>query len=252
MVSKDDITAQQILEIIKNPKQLKAINKSVGKLQPEYNERFKSIFELCDEINGCTTYKSFNQAQTTRKKGQLLELLLKSMFKYTGGLFETYENLGTSTNEIDLFLRVSESAKILLGSIIDIKYKNILCECKNYQDTIGVTYIGKFYSLASVSQKNIAILVSWHGIGGDGWNDGVGLVKKIYMLKERKEDKIYIIDFNKRDFEKVLAGESIISILDKKCLELELDVSFEKYFEKHPNQDELEEKLDSIIADLEV
>lgn len=250
MVSKDDITAQQILEILTNPKQLRAINKSVGKLQPEYYNRFRKIFELCDEINGCTTYKSFNQAQTTRKKGQILELLLKSMFKYTGELFDTYENLGTSTNEIDLFLRVSDSAKIFLGNIIDIRYKNLLCECKNYQNTIGVTYIGKFYSLASVSQKNIAILVSWHGIGGEGWNDGVGLVKKIYMLKERKEDKIYILDFNKHDFEKVLLGESIISILDEKCTELELDVSFEQYFEKHPNQDELENKLDLIITDL--
>ena len=42
------------------------------------------------------------------------------MIAYTGDIFESYENLGTSTNEIDLYLRVREKYFSLT-----LKYKSI-------------------------------------------------------------------------------------------------------------------------------
>lgn len=245
-ISSDDITFEQLLTFYQNLKDFAPL-KGISKLDPEYRDKFIKLYKFCDCINGKTEYKGLSQAKTTRKKGQALELLLKSMFVHTGNIFETYENLGTGTNEIDLYLRVTGGAKILLGNVIDSRFKNIICECKNHQKPIDVTYIGKFYSLVSVSHINIAIMVSWHGIGGEGWNDGAGLVKKIYMLHEKKDEKIYILDFNKSDFEKIINGEELLEVLEKKCEELEMDITFNKYFEKHPNQDEFEEKIDNIL-----
>ena len=250
--TEDDVT---VLELAKMLERLKAGGTqkfkslmSISNLDIKYKDRFVKMYNLCEDINGVTEYHGLTQAKTTRKKGQILELLLKSMIVHTGNIFESYENLGTSTNEIDLYLRVSEENRIFICNIIDPRFTNLLCECKNYQRPVDVTYIGKFYSLISASHKNIAILVSWNGIGGEGWNDGVGLVKKIYMLRENKQDKIYILDFNKKDFKRIIDGESLLSILNKKCEELDADISFEKYIDKHPNQDEFERKIDKILG----
>lgn len=68
------------------------------------------------------------------------------------------------------------------------------------------------------------------------------------MLRENKQDKIYILDFNKKDFKRIIDGESLLSILNKKCEELDADISFEKYIDKHPNQDEFERKIDKILG----
>lgn len=56
------------------------------------------------------------------------------MIVHTGNIFESYENLGTSTNEIDLYLRVSEENRIFIGNIIDPRFTNLLCECKTIKD----------------------------------------------------------------------------------------------------------------------
>ena len=248
-ISSEDVDVFELAKLLNNLEHKIAPLSTISCLDPKHKNRFVEMYNQCEDINGVTEYKGLSQAKTTRKKGQILELLLKSMIAYTGDIFESYENLGTSTNEIDLYLRVREKYKVFLGNVIDQRYKNIICECKNYQDQVGVTYIGKFYSLISISHKNVAILVSWKGIGGEGWNDGVGLVKKIYMLHEKKEDKIYIIDFNKKDFQRIINGESLLSILDKKCEELENDISFAQYIDRHPHQNEFESKIQKILQE---
>lgn len=220
----------------------------ISVLQQNKKKEFKQLFDFCEKVNSVTEYKGKTQAQTTRLKGQILEKLTRFMFEYTGGLFEIYENLGTNTNEIDLFLKFTNKAKLFV-SIIGNQYSKMICECKNYKKPIDVTYIGKFYTLVECSKIKIGLMVSWHGLGGEEWRDGVGLVKKIFLLRERLEDRTYILDFNKRDFKKILEGYPLVKILDEKCEELQLAIDFTKYFQKHPNQDELEEKIDSILKE---
>ncbi len=215
-------------------------------LKEDKKTEFKKLFNFCDSINSVREYKGKSQADTTRLKGKALEKLTRFMFKHTGGLFDVYENLGTNTNEIDLFLKFSNKGKSLKGCIGN-QYNKIICECKNHKTQIGVTYIGKFYTLVECSKIKIGLMVSWKGIGGEEWKDGVGLTKKIFLLKERLEDRVYILDFNRKDFEQILNGRPLIKILDEKCDELQLSVDFSKYFDKHPNQEELEAKKSSIL-----
>lgn len=221
---------------------------NLSALQNDKKDKIQKLFDFCNDVNSVTEYHGKTQAQTTRIKGKALEVLAKYIFKYTGGLFEVYENLGTNTNEIDLFLKFSNKGK-MLSDFIGKQYSKIICECKNYKDKVGVTYVGKFYSLVECSKVKLAILISWKGLGGDGWEDAQGLVKKIFLLKERLEDRIYILDFNKEDFNKILEGKPLIKILDEKCEELQMSIDYQKYFERHPNQDELEQKIDSILKE---
>lgn len=60
----------------------------------------------------------------------------------------------------------------------------------------------------SVTNNGFAILFSYYGISGSGWKDGLGLTKKINMLKEHIDEKLYIIDFSLEDFEKIDRGEN--------------------------------------------
>ncbi len=241
--------ALKVLEIIneldsKDPKWEFLNDLSV--LKEEKKIQFKKLFDFCNSINSVKEYEGRSQHETTRLKGKALEQLTRFMFKYTGGLFDVYENLGTNTNEIDLFLKFSNKGKSL-ERCIGNQYSKIICECKNHKKHVDVTYIGKFYTLVECSKIKIGLMVSWKGIGGEEWRDGVGLTKKIFLLKERLEDRVYILDFNRKDFEQILNGRPLIKILDEKCDELQLSVDFSKYFDKHPNQEELEAKMDSIL-----
>ena len=218
----------------------------IGKLKREYRDKFIDLFNRCDVINGQTQYEKLSKEETTRLKGQYLETLLKATFEYTGNYFETYENLGTNTNEIDLLLRLTKRGRLLCPKVLNEYYKTFICECKNYKKPVDVTYIGKFYSLMQVSSLKLGIMVSWKGVGGKGWEDGKGLIKKICMSKECIADKTFILDFNKTDFQRLIDGETIFDIIDKKYQELLLDISFDEYIKKHPNEDELERKISNL------
>ena len=59
---------------------------------------------------------------------------------------------------------------------------SFLCECKNYDGAVNVTYVGKFSSLMSVTDSNFGIMISWDGVTGRGkWSDSQGLIKKIAL-----------------------------------------------------------------------
>lgn len=93
------------------------------------------------------------------------------------------------------------------------------------------------------SHINIGILFSWGGIAGSGWNSSKGIVKKTYYLKERKDEKIYILDFNKVEFNRILSGDSFFDVLDEKCTEIELDIDFQRYFKSHPNETKIKKVM---------
>lgn len=132
---------------------------------------------------------------TTQEKGKALEDLVEYLLTISG-VFFVYKNVRTATNEIDEIIKLNEKGRVLqkLGTIPE-RYLSFLGECKNYRTKIGVTYIGKFYSLLLTTGNSTGILFSFHGISGDGWKDGQGLVKKIYLQREKDTDRISIIDF---------------------------------------------------------
>lgn len=180
-----------------------------------------------------------SSSASTEDKGKSLESIV-SFILNKSVVFEIYENVRTSTNEVDLLIRFNRRGNYLSAQGLLSFEPNFLCECKNYNKSIDVTWIGKFYSLIKVSKNSLGILFSYHGLSGNGWNHASGLVKKIYMSDEKS---IKIIDFNINDFEKIANGESFISLISNKILNLENDTNIKHFISDHPNKKEVEQLL---------
>lgn len=101
--------------------------------------------------------------ETTKSKGDRLEQLVEFIIKKSY-FFEVYKNVHTETNEIDEVIVLSARGKQALQSfgisreLIPIKDNLFLGECKNYASDLGVTYVGKFYSLMTVSNVSMGII----------------------------------------------------------------------------------------------
>lgn len=182
------------------------------------------------------TQKKFNQCYDMlisgvcdkEEKGKVLENLTAALFN--ADCFCVRQNCRTSTNEVDLLVEWSEKSRMsCLNLVYPYLGERILCECKNYNKPVGVTYIGKFASLLAVSRTNIGIMVSWEGVTGKKWSDGCGLIKK-FALAEKRE----IIVVDKCDLGKIRDGkENILNIIQKKHLELMTDIDYQRYIQQH-------------------
>lgn len=174
----------------------------------------------------------------TKSKGDILEDLASCLMYSGPNLLSVYRNCRTSTNEIDLLLRMTPKG----NSILPKQYgflntqDSFLCECKNYTKKLGVTYIGKFYSLLKLSGCKIGILFTVKGLSGRSkWLDGVGLVKKIAL-----KDNIYILTFSTSDYMMIKTGQKIFwDLLEEKYLSLLHDIDISQFVEHHESESHL-------------
>ncbi len=175
--------------------------------------------------------------QKNNSKGKCLEELVCFMFTNLD-LFEIHKNIYTSTNEIDQLVALSDLGKLFKSDgQIDIKSNYILCECKNYSKKVDVTWVGKFCNLLEEQPARIGIIFSYYGFKGRGnWDSAKGLCKKFYYRKEKYDEKMYVIDFNIDDFDKIADGISFLDILSSKVESLEIDTKYEHFISKHPAQ----------------
>lgn len=198
------------------------------KQKTEYEELLKIFKNLHNN-------KSNNSENLQNEKGKALENLVSYLLNISGGIFNIDRNLRTSTNEIDQLVCLNSKGNILLShKLIPYKLENFLCECKNYNKSISVTYIGKFCSLLLTNNIKLGILFSYHGVSGKGWNNGAGLIKKFYLHKEKLEERYCIIDFSIKEFESILQGKNLLQIIDEQLKSLQFDTDYSKYLKKHP------------------
>ena len=167
---------------------------------------------------------------TSKEKGNRLEqcicFLIESLKVY-----EVFRNCRTSTNEIDLYIRYNQLGSFLVSrGLLPDYLSEVLIECKNYKNKVGVTYIGKFYSLMLVSDVNHGIFISNRGVTGNKWNESSGFIKKVYLdSRNGKRNSIYSINSNE------LCGMNSFSeffslLRDKECsLKLDTEIKFEKH-----------------------
>lgn len=163
-----------------------------------------------------------------REKGELLEKLTSSLFN--NDLFCIRRNCRAGTNEIDVLVDWSKQARIYgLNSAYPFLGELALCECKNYENSIGVTYIGKFASLLSATSTSTGIMVSWEGVSGQKWSYGSGLIKKLALAEQKM-----ILVINKYDLKQIRDGSSnLLSILYEKYLSLATDIDYQKHIQSH-------------------
>jgi len=89
-------------------------------------------------------------------------------------------------------------------------------ECKNYGRAISVTYIDKFCSLLLATSMETGVLFSYHGVSGEDWEVGSGLIKKICFQREHDKERVSIIDFKYENFESILNGHNFLEIIETK------------------------------------
>lgn len=186
-----------------------------------YEELLSTLIKINDNRNDFST----------QVKGEGLEKLATFLIKKTK-MLKVYKNLHTSTNEIDVLSVLTPAGKDFI-SHLPFDDSCVLCECKNYADTIGVTWVGKFYSLLKQYRCNLGIIFSYYGLSGKDWEDGVGLTKKICL-----RDNVCLINLNIEDFNRIKDGESIINIISNKIESLKFDVNFNELITLHPAQEQ--------------
>lgn len=182
-----------------------------AKQQTEYNRLYAKFVDA-----------NSNKSTPSKLKGESLEKLVEYIFNISP-LFSVINNLRTTTNEVDLLVNSTPMGKAFIDEgFLDFPLP-FLCECKNYNKKVGVTWIGKFFSLLSTSNKKFGIMFSYHGISGKNWSSANGLTKKI-NLSTNKET--IIIDFSLKDFEEIKNGEAFINIINRKIFQLINDTSY--------------------------
>lgn len=124
----------------------------------------------------------------TTEQGDLLEDVIVSIIKHIE-IFSYVANEKTSSNEVDLSVRVNRDGELLLA-----KYPHLVpecfpryfrIECKNYRKPLGITYVNKFHSLLeNQGELKLGFMMTYFGLTGEGnqgWYASDGLVKKIAL-----------------------------------------------------------------------
>lgn len=172
--------AKEILSIMFNP----VSEDKVEKIQKGY-ERLNDF------------HVKENEMKTT-EQGDLLEELVLDIFSENH--FDVITNKRTSTNEIDLLIKIKNYSQLkIFGIIPDWMTKEyFLIECKNYTTNVGVTYLNKFHSLLTYTGSQVGLFISYKGVTGTSkWKDARGLINKINLMNKANEKLPIILDVNK-------------------------------------------------------
>ena len=198
------------------------------KLSPDQMQTYKALLETFKEVH------RQGSSATTAEKGSALEKLVTYLLRISGGIFTVKQNVKTGSSESDQVIKLNEKRAMLKAhGLIPSRLGYFLGECKNYNSKIGVTYIGKFYSLLQTTQINTGILFSYYGVTGKGWSDASGLIKKMYLQREHETNRVAIVSFNIDDFEAILSGDNFFRILEDKLDALQLDTNVVRYISHH-------------------
>lgn len=199
---------------------------------------YKRLLDEFDRLHKISSKSPGTPSNLHNLKGNALEDLVNYLFIISGGIFEVDRNLHTSTNEIDDLITLTPKGKTLLSrNLINNRLDTFLGECKNYNKSVSVTYIGKFCSLLLTNNVKLGILFSYHGISGSGWEFGAGLVKKFYLHKESLSERFCIIDFSIKEFKSILTGRNLLEIIEEQLRSLQFDTNYSQYLSKHPAEE---------------
>lgn len=202
-------------------------NSSLVQMKDEDLTEFQRLYDEIDKGN-----------LSRGEKGKKLEELTTLLFeKSVVNLLQVYKNCRTSTNEIDLLVKWTDQANLSgISQSFSFLGDSFLCECKNYEGAVGVTYVGKFCSLMLVTNTDFGVMISWDGVTGRGkWSDSQGLIKK-FALSAKK----YIIVLEKNDIEKIYTRKkNLFSLIHDKYLALKDDINYQKYIATHDAEHDL-------------
>lgn len=195
------------------------------KLSEDKLKEYLMLLNEFKEINGSNS--------GSVEKGKILEDIV-TFIANQNGLFEIHKNRRNRTNEIDIILIGTPFAKTLFNNLV-FPTHDIICECKNYNNKIDVTWVGKLYSLLKSVKCKIGIMFSYYGFIGTDWSASKGLAKKIFL-----SDDTILLDFNINDFEE-LENKDFLTIICDKVNSIKYDT--EIVYNSHPQEEKISEIL---------
>lgn len=218
MENKHGHTLKEILNMIDNSNNIDEQEKIEAKVHAFYNfikwteedyVIYNSLLSEFKDKNKKKTKKNSNNDESikTKEKGDALENIVNFIIDKSFFL-KVHPNQHTATNEIDQFVVLSDRGKQAMyeynfsDELLGFTDKYFIGECKNYDDTVGSTWVGKFYTLLKTcGDCELGIIFSYHGLTGkeNNWYDAHGLTKVIYRMENNKKN--HILDFNINDFE---------------------------------------------------
>ena len=171
---------------------------------------------------------------THKYVGDLLETLVKNLFSKSD-YFKITQNVRTGSNEVDIVVTLTDEA-------ISLKEKGIMphwlpetfiVECKNYSGKVGVTFLGKFFSLLEVSNCHLGLFISTNGITGvkdDGvftWTAASGFVKKMNLRYSILQPPTKLLPISLKEIKNTVNNDNgnIIGLIKKLNNNIELDVT---------------------------
>ena len=119
-----------------------------------------------------------------------------------------------------------------------------LGECKNYNSTLNVTYVGKFYSLLVSTDVPFGIIFTQKGLTGceNEFHDAYGLTKVVRIVEKYQNDReMFILTFTLEDYEKIANGDSFFSLIKAKKIAMQLSSTYESFLQdyQHDNTDSI-------------
>jgi hypothetical protein len=211
------------------------------KWSPEDYQNYNKLLEHLKLLHG-------EGSKKTGDKGKALESLVNFIINKTY-FFEVHENIRTGTNEIDQLIRLSDRGKQALYNfeisrdLLHINDDVFLGECKNYKESLTVTYVGKFYGLLKSCDCNFGIIFSVKGLSGKEhlWGDSYGLVKVLRLIEKYKhEQDFYILEFNINDYEKISQGVKFLDLIKEKKTALQVSADHRHLINEDFNSEEEE------------
>ena len=209
-------------------------------------DRFNELTRWSDddmqEFSLLLTDLKSDKSKTTKEKGNKLENLVEFIVKKTF-FFDVYSNVRTGTNEIDEIITLSSKGKQALEmfgickDLLEMDSDVTLGECKNYGKKLGVTYIGKFYSLMISTNVSFGIIFTINGLTGNEkeFHDSYGLIKVLRIIEKYKNnnDDFYIITFDLSDYEKMQEGISFFELIKTKKIALRMSANYDQLLQNH-------------------
>lgn len=188
------------------------ITNGLKNLQQEFylNEEEMSI--LKSHIDNVTK----QNFKTTKGKGDALEDFIEDLLNYYG-FYEVMRSHKTSTNEIDLRCDINSTGNSIKRDSLWELPQTIYIECKNTKKKPDVGVVSKIAQNVIIHEVDLGIIISIKPLTGKGWEDAIGLTKKIFL-----KHHVYIISITIDELSN-LDQYTLWDIIEKKRQQLQHD-----------------------------
>lgn len=167
--------------------------------EPSVLQDFKSLVE---EVEDSKKWP----ASRNHEKGKLFEKLIRLVLsRFSVG--DTDSDFTVGDNQIDHEFKFIDDYITLFTEQIG---RTIVCECKNEQSPVDVSYISKLIELCETRESRFGIFFSIVGLTGRGWIYAEGKRKKNFLRK-----KLGIISFSLKEI-KELENSNLFTLIKNK------------------------------------